>query len=81
MPRQSVGRLIKKERSLLLQGKGAVTSAKAQLRNEEAEQHYESIKNKRSHPRYVPSSDERIGRWASATANVLYNRKEKRGKL
>lgn len=81
MTRPRVSKLIQNERELMLKGKGAVESAREQLKAEEAEQHYESLKRKRSHPRYVPSNDERIGKWASHTANVLYNRKKKRGKV
>lgn len=81
MSRQSVSRLIDRERKLMLQGKGAAELAREQLTNEEAERHYESLKNRRSHSKYVPSTNERIGKWASHTANVLYNRKKKRGKV
>ena len=81
MARQSVRRLIDKERELMLKGKGAAESAREQLYEEEAEQHYQSIRGKRSHPKYVPSTEERIGKWASNTAEMLYNRKKKRGKV
>ena len=81
MARQSVRRLIDKERKLLLRGQGAVSTAREQLLNEEAEQHYQSIRSGRSHAKYLPSTEERIGKWASHTAEMLYNRKKKRGKV
>lgn len=78
-----VGRLIQRERELMLEGRGAVESAKKQLEIEEAEQHWEMIQSKeerRQRRRYKPSNDERIGKWASQNAEMLYNRKKKRGK-
>lgn len=77
---RKVGRLIQKERTLLLQGRGAVESAREQLYAEEAEQHYAQLSKKKYRRRYSPSNEERIGKWASNTADMLYNRKKKRGK-
>lgn len=81
MGRGQVSRLIQRERELMLEGRGVVKSVREQLKAEEAEQHYESMSRKRRRPRYQRSSEERIGKWASHTANVLYNRKKKRGKV
>lgn len=81
MLRPRAKKLIQKERELLLQGKGAVESAKKQLYAEEAEQHYQSIKNTKPRTKYRPSTEEQIGKWASRTAEMIYNRKKKRGKV
>lgn len=78
---RKVGRLIQKERTLLLQGRGAAESAREQLYAEEAEQHYAQLSKMKSRRKYKPSNEERIGKWASNTADMLYNRKKKRGKV
>lgn len=76
-----VGRLIQRERALMLQGKGVVESVKDQLYAEEAEQFYASLGKKHRPRKYQPSTDERIGKWASNTAEMLHSRKQKRGKM
>lgn len=76
-------KLMDKERKLVMQGKGAFAEAQAQLDAEAAEKFYEEHeKNMARTPRvrYAKSTDELIGKWASKTADIIYNRKQKRNK-
>ena len=81
MRRENVSKRIKRERSLMLRGKGAALEARKQLEGEEAEHFYDKQKPKRKRPKYVRTTDEETNRWADSTANMIYNRKKKRGKL
>lgn len=83
MPRSSqrFKKLMKRERKLILRGQGALAEAQKQLDAESAEQFYEqhrTVIKSRQHPKYLPSTEELIGRWATRTADMLYNRKRKR---
>ena len=75
-------KLMDKEQQLMLKGKGVFRAAKEQLEEEEAEEFYSKLhkKNRQQKKRYHRSSEERIGEWAGNTADMIYNRKKKRGK-
>ena len=66
----------------MLKGKGVFKVAKEQLEAEEADGFYRqfSKRNRQRKKRYQRSNEERKGEWASRTADMIYNRKQKRGK-
>lgn len=73
-------KLMKRERSAMLKGKGAFRAAKQQLEDESAEEFYVHYKKRKKPQRkkYIPSTDALIADWADDTATMLYNRKQRR---
>ena len=69
-------KLMKRERALMLKGKGAFAEAQAQLDEEAAEDFYKKFKGKKKRSRRPPTPKHK--RWARDNAEVLYNRRAKR---
>lgn len=66
-------KLMKRERALMLKGKGAFAEAQAQLEDEAAEEFYRSFK-----PMRRRKKTHRRNRWSERNAEMLYNRGIKR---